>query len=98
MKTEVSEGRPTSIFLAGLHAVSVTSKWQSRPPCPVKAKNAIIDSRASLTVRITVKNGNPSEAGKIWENRFCTGSSNNLNFLRKSNVFIFCLFVDKVIY
>ena len=30
-------------------------------------------SRASLTVRITVKNGDPSGAGKIWENRFCTG-------------------------
>ena len=30
-------------------------------------------SRASLTVRITVKNGDPSGAGKIWENRFFTG-------------------------
>ena len=30
-------------------------------------------SRASLTVRITVKNGDPSGDGKIWENRFCTG-------------------------
>ena len=30
-------------------------------------------SRASLTVRITVKNGNPPETGKIWENRFFTG-------------------------
>ena len=31
-------------------------------------------SRASLTVRITVKNGNPPGAGKIWENRFFTGT------------------------
>ena len=30
-------------------------------------------SRASLTVRITVKNGNPPGTGKIWENRFFTG-------------------------
>ena len=30
-------------------------------------------SRASLTVRITVKNGDPSGDGKIWENRFFTG-------------------------
>ena len=30
-------------------------------------------SRASLTVRITVKNGDHAEAGKIWENRFFTG-------------------------
>ena len=30
-------------------------------------------SRASLTVRFTVKNGDPPGAGKIWENRFCTG-------------------------
>ena len=30
-------------------------------------------SRASLTVRITVKNGDPSGAGKIWENGFFTG-------------------------
>ena len=29
-------------------------------------------SRASLTVRITVKNGDPSRARKIWENRFFT--------------------------
>ena len=35
------------------------------------------NSRASLTVRITVKNGDPSEAGKIWENRFCTGKMGN---------------------
>ena len=31
--------------------------------CPV--------SRASLTVRFTVKSGDPPGAGKIWENRFC---------------------------
>ena len=30
-------------------------------------------SRASLTVRFTVKNGDPPEHGKIWENRFFTG-------------------------
>ena len=30
-------------------------------------------SRASLTVRITIKNSDPSGAGKIWENRFFTG-------------------------
>ena len=29
-------------------------------------------SRASLTVRFTVKNGDPPGAGKIWENRFFT--------------------------
>ena len=33
----------------------------------------IWSSRASLTVRITVKNGNPPGTGKIWENRFFTG-------------------------
>ena len=33
----------------------------------------LLTSRASLTVRITVKNGDPSGAGKIWENRFFTG-------------------------
>ena len=38
-----------------------------------KAKSCLVDSRASLTVRITVKNGDPSGAGKIWENRFFTG-------------------------
>ena len=32
--------------------------------CPV--------SRASLTVRFTVKSGDPPGAGKIWENRFWT--------------------------
>ena len=26
-----------------------------------------------MTVRITVKNGDPSEAGKIWKNQFFTG-------------------------
>ena len=31
-----------------------------------------ISSRASLTVRFTVKSGDPPGAGKIWENRFCT--------------------------
>ena len=35
--------------------------------------NTCIHSRASLTVRITVKNGNPPGTGKIWENRFFTG-------------------------
>ena len=30
-------------------------------------------SRACLTVRFTVKNGDPPEHGKIWENRFFTG-------------------------
>ena len=30
-------------------------------------------SRANLTVRITLKNGDPSGAGKIWENQFFTG-------------------------
>ena len=30
-------------------------------------------SRASLTVIFTVKNGDPSEAGKIWNNQFFTG-------------------------
>ena len=29
-------------------------------------------SRASLTVRFTVKSGDPSGAGKIWENQFCS--------------------------
>ena len=36
-------------------------------------KNLVLLSRASLTVRITVKNGNPPGTGKIWENRFFTG-------------------------
>ena len=33
----------------------------------------VSSSWASLTVRITVKNGNPPGTGKIWENRFFTG-------------------------
>ena len=33
----------------------------------------IVDSRASLTVKFTVKSGDPPGAGKIWENRFFTG-------------------------
>ena len=32
-------------------------------------------SRASLTVRITVKSGDPPGAGKIWENQFFTGKA-----------------------
>ena len=32
----------------------------------------VVTSRASLTVRITVKNGDPPGAGKIWEKRFFT--------------------------
>ena len=32
----------------------------------------MLSSRASLTVRFTVKSGDPPGAGKIWENRFCT--------------------------
>ena len=40
---------------------------------PLNAYSQVKVSRASLTVRITVKNGDPSGAGKIWENRFFTG-------------------------
>ena len=41
--------------------------------CFVTKANRGKTSRASLTVRITVKNGDPSGDGKIWENRFFTG-------------------------
>ena len=34
-------------------------------------------SRASLTVRITVKSGDPPGAGKIWENQFFTGKADS---------------------
>ena len=38
-----------------------------------KANEGVRISRACLTVRFTVKNGDPPEHGKIWENRFFTG-------------------------
>ena len=40
---------------------------------PLLSSNSPRLSRASLTVRITVKNGNPPGTGKIWENQFFTG-------------------------
>ena len=36
---------------------------------------SVHSSRASLTVRITVKSGDPPGAGKIWENQFFTGKA-----------------------
>ena len=39
-------------------------------------KNQTESRRASLSVRITDKNGDHAEAGKIWENRFCTEKLN----------------------
>ena len=37
----------------------------------------LLNSRASLTVRITVKSGDPPGAGKIWENQFFTGKADS---------------------
>ena len=36
-----------------------------------QSKYMVNNSQASLTVRFTVKSGDPPGAGKIWENRFC---------------------------
>ena len=49
--------------------------WERVPAYPhvrLLSAGLGLTSRASLTVRITVKNGDPSGARKIWENRFFT--------------------------